>query len=183
MAVKKTKDWFTIVAPKYFGEKELGKSFSAEPTDLIGRRFTVNAADLTNNFSKFYVKFFFKVVKVDGKKAFTEFDGLECMRDYISRMVLYYVKRMDAVQDLTTKDGVKLRVKSLVIAPKGIGEKSRRELKKKTVEMMADFVQNSTVEEFIKKVLSDETKNRIFQELRKIHPMRYFEVRKVEVLK
>lgn len=182
MVVKKTKEWFTIVGPKYFGEKEVGKCLSAEPNDLLGRRITVNAAALTNNFSKYYLDFFFKVVKVEDGKALTEFDGFECLRDYISRMVLYKVKRMDTVQDLITRDGVKLRVKSLIITPKGIGKKGEEELKKKAVEMVADFVQKHTLEEFIGKILSDEMKNRIFQELKRIYPMRYFEVRKVEVI-
>jgi small subunit ribosomal protein S3Ae len=183
MAIKKAKDWLIVLAPKYFGEKDIGKSLAAEPESVIGRRFAANAIELTNDFNKYYLKFFFRVVKVEGKKAHTEFDGFECTRDYISRMVLYHVRRIDIIKDLLTKDGIKLRVKTLIITPKGIGKKSLKDLKEAATEKIVDFVKSNTVEDLIKKILTDELKNKSFQDLRKIYPIRYFEIRKVEVLR
>jgi small subunit ribosomal protein S3Ae len=183
MPVKKVKEWVKVLAPKAFEEKEIGKLLVSEEKNSIGRRIIVNALELVNNPNKYYLNFFFRVFKIENGVAYTEFDGFECTRDYISRMVLHKVKRMDLIQDIPTKDGVKLRVKSLLVAQKGIGEKCKKLMKKKAAEMILDFVQNSTVRDFLSKIMNDELKNRIFQELRKIYPLRYFEIRKVEVLR
>jgi len=183
MPVKKAKEWLKVVAPKFFEEKVIGKFLVSEEKHAIGRRVIVNTLELTNNSSKYYLNFFFRIVKVEKDTAYTEFDGFECTRDYISRMVLHRVKRIDVVQDILTKDGVKLRVKSLVVAQKGIGEKSRKMMKKRAAEMVSEFVQNSSIEDFLRKTMTDEAKNRISQELRRVYPLRYFEIRKVEVLR
>jgi small subunit ribosomal protein S3Ae len=183
MPVKKVKEWVRALAPKFLGQKEIGKILVTEEKHAIGRRIITNAVFLLNDFNKYYLNFFFRVVKIEGGVAYTEFDGFECTRDYISRMVLHKVKRMDVVQDLTTKDGVKLRVKSLIVAYKGIGEKARKVMKKKAAEMISEAVTNSDLGELVNKIISDEIKNKVFQELKKIYPLRYFEIRKIEVLR
>ena len=76
MAVKlKGKQWFGIIAPKYFDEKEIGKTISAVPEALIGKTVDVSAVELTNDINKYYLKLKFKITSVDGDKAFTQFYG------------------------------------------------------------------------------------------------------------
>jgi small subunit ribosomal protein S3Ae len=184
MAVKKgkLKKWFVIIAPKYFGEKEIGTTLASEESSLIGRRIEVSPVELTNDMSKYYMKLIFKITKVEGEKAFTEFDGSECMRDYISRMVLHKVRRIDVIQDLVTKDGKKIRVKSLAIARKKMTSSIEKVVRKEIEKMMKEIVENSLLEEFVKKILSDEIKNKILKEIKKIYPLRNFEIRKTEML-
>lgn len=179
----KQKQWYTIIAPKIFPEKEIGKTFAAEAENLVGRRITVSAVDLTGNFNKYYVKFTFKISKINGERALTEFDGTEILRDYISRMILRRVRRIDTIQDLKTKDGITLRVKGLTVIGRRVKNSIQQQLSKKVKEMVASFVADSTLEDFVKKFLSDEMKNRILQEASKIYPVRHFEFRKIEVLK
>lgn len=183
MVVKKTKtkNWYTIIAPKIFDEREIGKTLVSDPEKILGRKIVISAIDLTDNFNKYYLKFSFKISQINGNKALTVFDGSECLRDYISRMILRRVRRVDTVQDLKTNDGIKLRVKALAIISRKAKSSVEETIRKKTEEMTKNFVENSSLEEFIKKILSDEMKNRILQELRKIYPVRNFEFRKTEV--
>lgn len=185
MPAKKTKqkEWRVIVAPKIFDEIEIGKTFSAEPKDLVGRKISVPAIDLTGNFSKYYLKFVFKISEVNGNKAMTNFDGTEVLRDYISRMILRRVRRIDTVQDLKTKDGVELRVKGLTIIGRRVKSSIQKQVSFKIKEMISSFIAQSTLEEILEKVLDDETKNRMLQEVSFIYPVRNFEFRKIEVLK
>lgn len=178
----KGKEWFTIIAPPYFGEKEIGKTLASSPENLIGRRITLNAIELINDLNKYYLKLTFKIYDVNGDKALTKFDGSECLRDYISRMVLRRVTRIDSVLDLTTKDKVKIRVKGLIITSKKITSSVKIKVRKFVDELIQKEVENSTLEEFIKKIIFDELKNKIKSEGRKIYPIRNFEVRKTEVL-
>ncbi len=182
MAVKlKGKQWFTILAPKYFGEKEIGKTVSNEPKNLIGKIVDVSAVELTNDINKYYIKLKFKINSVDSDKAFTQFYGSECLQDYISRIVLRRIRRVDSIQDLITTDNVKIRVKSLTIVPK----RAKSSVATKIGEFVSAFVkkqvEDSTLEEFLQKMLSNEIKGKILREGRKIYPIRNFEIRKTEV--
>jgi small subunit ribosomal protein S3Ae len=178
----KTKEWFTIVAPKLFDEKEIGKTTVSDPKNLPGRKIILSLMEVTNDFSKYYMKFIFKITRVEGNRAFAEFSGSECMRDYISRMILRRVRRIDAVQDLTTKDGIKIRVKSLAIISRRIKSSIQKNIRAHIKEMMKEEVENSTLDEFIEKIISDEIKGRVLRETRQAYPVRNFEIRKTEIL-
>src|SRR3972149_1479503 len=114
MATKKSKpkQWVSIMAPKFFGEVEIGKTFATEPDYIIGRKIITNAMNVVNDLDKFYMKLIFTISSINGTKALTEFTGTQLMSEYITRLVLTRVRRTDLVQDLMTKDGVKVRVKS-----------------------------------------------------------------------
>jgi small subunit ribosomal protein S3Ae len=178
----KTKEWFTIIAPKIFDEKEIGRTMISDPKGLTGRRISLSLMELTNDFSKYYMKFAFKINRIEGNKAFVNFDGSECMRDYISRMVLRRVRRVDAVQDLTTKDGIKIRVKTLAIISRRAKSSIQKNMRVSIKEMIKEEVENSTLDEFIEKIISDEIKGRVLRESRKAYPVRNFEIRKTEII-
>lgn len=183
MAVKKAKikEWFSIIAPKIFDEKELGRTTATDPKNLINRKIVLSAIDLTNDISKYYLKFSFKINKVDGNKALTEFDGSECLRDYISRMVVRRVRRIDTVQDFVTTDGRKIRVKCIAVIPRRIKSSIQKNVRNKIKELVKTDVENSTLEEFVGKIFSDDIKNKVLKEARRIYPVRNFEIRKTEV--
>lgn len=182
MAVKKSKgkQWFSIHAPKLFGEREIGKTLIANPEALIGRKITLSLMELTNDFSKYYMKFIFQITKTEGDKAYTEFVGSECLRDYISRMILRHIRRIDAVQDLKTKDGLAVRIKGLGIMSKRAKSSIEVKVRNQMKETMKREVEKLTLEELVKKLLSDELKNKILNEVRRIYPVRNFIIRKAE---
>jgi small subunit ribosomal protein S3Ae len=179
----KVKEAYTIISPKAFGEKEIGVTFASEPKQLIDRRVILSALELTDNMNKYYLKFLFRIKRVEGEKAFTEFDGSECLQDYISRMVVRRVKRVDIIQDIPTKDGVKLRVKSICILPRGAKESVKLSVSKKIKEMVEKEIGSKSLDDFVKDLISDGIKSKILKEARKIYPVRNFEFRKVEVLR
>ena len=112
------KEWYTLVAPKLFGEKVIGETPVGDPETIKNRVVSVSLVNLISDTSKFYFKFNFKVNDVKENKAFTEFWGFECLRDYISRMIRHGILRIDNIIDVTTKDGKKLRVKTITLTTK-----------------------------------------------------------------
>ena len=82
----KGKEWYTLIAPKFFEHKTLGQTPVGDPESINNRVVTVSLVNLINDPSKYYFKFKFKVLEVKEQKAFTQFWGLECLRDYISRI-------------------------------------------------------------------------------------------------
>ena len=175
------KQWYTIIAPKFFDEMEIGKTISGTPEGLVGKVVNVNAIELTNDINKYYLKLKFKINSVNGDKAFTQFFGSECLQDYVSRMVLHRVRRIDSVQDLKTTDNVKIRVKGLTIVSKKMKSSIAVKIREFVSDAVKKEVENSTIEEFLQSMLSNEIKNKILREGRRIYPIRNFEIRKTEV--
>lgn len=184
MVTKKTKakEWFTIIAPKIFNEKDIGRTTVSDPKNLMGRRIVLSLMELTNNFDKFYMKFIFKINRVEGNKAFTRFDGSECLRDYISRMVIRRTSRIDTVQDLDTKDGVKVRVKGIAIIPRRIKSSIQIKIRNRIKEKLKKEIEAITLEDLVEKIISDEIKMGVLAETRRIYPVRNFEIRKTEII-
>ncbi len=111
MALKK--QWYEIVSPKAFDEKIVGETLAVEPKHLIGRKVTFSMLELNKDYTNFYVKVHFKIDNVDGMRAHTKFVGHEIMRERIYRMVQHRTRRVDCVQDITTKDNVRIRIKTV----------------------------------------------------------------------
>jgi small subunit ribosomal protein S3Ae len=178
----KAKEWYSIIAPKIFGEIEIGKTMSSDPDKLVGRRIKVSLMELMNDYGKYYVKFIFRIQKVEGTKALTDFDGSEIMQDYISRMIFRRVRRIDTVQDLQTKDGFKIRVKGLAIISRRIKSSIMGKIRNQIREMVKEEVENSNFEDFVDQIISDELKGKILRAARQTYPVRNFEIRKTEIL-
>lgn len=177
----KGKEWYVLVAPKIFNEKVIGETPVGDPKTLIGRKVDVNLINLIDDLSKYYLKFYFKVTKIDGNKGHTEFVGFECLRDYISRSIRYGIKKIDTVQDLKTKDGKNIRVKSMTITSKKIKKIVEISLKKFVEDKIKKEIESIDLDKFIEKVINNTIKNSVLKEGSKIYPIRIFEIRKVEV--
>ena len=177
----KGKQWVTIISPKIFGENEIGQTLTSTPDSLVGKRVVLSAVELMNDMNKYYLKFKFKVKSVSGNKAYTDFDGSECLQDYISRMVLRRVRRIDSVQDLVTKDNIKVRIKGLTIVSKMVKSSLEKKIRVYISEIIKSMVESYTSEKLIENFVSNEIKNNVIKEARKIYPIRNFEIRKIEV--
>ncbi|MEM5832186.1 MAG: hypothetical protein QXI09_02050 [Candidatus Aenigmatarchaeota archaeon] len=177
---KKQKIWLKLISPNYLGSKELGEIPANEPEAAIGRRVIISAIDVLDDLNKYYLKFIFKVGRVENGNAYLYFDGLECTRDYISRMIRRKVDRIDIVFDKKTKDGILLRIK-LIIVTRRVTKSIKTKIRKNLADIVGRDVENCTTEEFLKKVLSDDYKKSLEQIVKKIYPPRFLEFRKIEV--
>lgn len=176
------KEWYVLLAPKFFKEKQIGETPVGDPKTLMGRKVDVYLINLIEDLNKYYIKFYFKVKEIKDNKAYTEFAGFECLRDYISRMIRYGIKIIDTNQDLTTSDKVKLRVKTITITSKKMKKIIEIELKRFVEEKMKKNVETNKLNEFIEKTINDNFKHSLMNEGSKIYPIRTFEIRKVQRL-
>jgi small subunit ribosomal protein S3Ae len=177
----KGKKWFTILAPTMFDKVEIGKTIADSPENIIGRKINVSMMELTGDFKKYYMKMSFKVTEVKDMNALTEFAGSQCLGDYISRMVYRRSRRVDTVQDLKTKDGKKIRVKTITILPRRVKSSIQTAARNKIRGIVKSEVENSSLEKFVEKMLSNDIKNRVYKEVSVVYPIRNFEIRKTEV--
>ena len=57
----RSKSWYTVLAPSYFGNVELGAIPADEPEKLIGRVIDSTLYDVTNDFAHQYLKLYFQI--------------------------------------------------------------------------------------------------------------------------
>ena len=125
----KGKEWFKIHSPKYLGGTLIGETPAIEAEQIIGRIIDISLTDLTGDPSRYYMKLFFKISKIEGNKALTDFVGHECTRDFISRVVQLRTNRIDTNGIFKIEDS-KVRIKSLIVTNRHVTASISTEIRK-----------------------------------------------------
>ncbi len=180
MALKK--QWYEIIAPKMFEEKLVGETLAVEPKHLIGRILQISLIELVRDYSKFYIKLNLQVDRVEGNKAYTKLVGHDVMRERVYRLVQHHGRRVDVIQDLTTKDGVKVRVKTVFVLLKRVGTSMKDATRKAAKSRIEELVPKMTFEELMRSIISGELANEARKTASKAYPVASIEIRKTEVL-
>lgn len=181
MALKK--QWYEIVAPKAFGEKVVGETPSVDPRSLVGRKINVSLMDVAREYQKFYVKLQFQIERVEGIRAYTKFVGHDIMRERIYRMVQRRVRRVDVIQDLTTKDGIRLRVKTVFVLIRRVNTSTKAATRQIAKEFIEKAAKEANFEDFVKSMVTGQLQQAARKEINKISPVGNIEVRKSELLR
>lgn len=180
MAVKKS--WYEIVAPEMFGSSVIGETLAADSRQLVGRMMEVSLIDISRNYSKFFVKVRLQIDRVDGSKAHTKLVGHDVLRERVYRMVQRHGRRVDSIQDVTTKDGVKVRIKTVFMIIKRVGESTKRAARKLAREMIDEAASKSTFEELINAIIAGDLQHDIKKQCSKIYPIGSIEIRRTELV-
>jgi small subunit ribosomal protein S3Ae len=178
----RSKSWYMIVAPPYFGNVELGTVPAAEEERLIGRVVEATLYDITGDFSHQYLKMFFQVNQIDGKTARTLFKGHEYSRDYLRSLVRRRTTKVDGLFNLTTKDGYKMRiaVSALTLSRiKTSQEKTIRKIMDKTIKEKAAAL---TLDQFVQEMVLGKIASDIYNESKQVAPLRHVGIRKSKLV-
>jgi small subunit ribosomal protein S3Ae len=176
------KAWYTIIAPSFFGNIELGSVPAQEDEKLIGRVVEATLYDITGDFSHMYLKMFFQVNEVNGKTAKTLFKGHEYSRDYLRSLVRRRTTKVDGLFNLTTKDGYKLRISVSALTLSRIKtsqEKIIRSLMQRIVKEKAAVL---TVDQFVQEMVLGKIASDIYNEAKKVAPLRHVGIRKSKLV-
>jgi small subunit ribosomal protein S3Ae len=174
----RAKTWYTITAPEYFKEIEIGTTPASNASNLKERIITTSMYDITDRFNLMHVNVKFAIDKVKGSRASTSFVGHELTRDYIRSLVRRGTSRIQSVVDVTTKDDFVFRTTTVVFTHSRVRTSLQKEIRKIITKTMLKRVARHSYEGFAKNVVSGDIADSIGDEVSKIVP-----VRKVEVLK
>jgi len=176
------KSWYMVLAPPYFGNVELGAVPADEPEKLVGRVIDSTLYDITNDFAHQYLKMYFQIIEVDGKTARTIFKGHEYSRDYLRSLVRRRTTKVDGLFQITTKDGYKLQVAVCAFTLSRIRtsqEKAIRTIMEKIIKEKASAL---TLDQFAQEMVLGKIASDIYNEAKKIAPLRHVGVRKSKLL-
>jgi small subunit ribosomal protein S3Ae len=176
------KDWYSIVAPSYFGGTDLGSVPADEALKLVGRVVDSTLYDLTNDFAHQYLKMFFQVSSIEGKTASTIFKGHEYSRDYLRSLVRRRTTRIDIIANITTNDGYQLRLAVCAFSLSRIRttqEHTIRAIMKRIVEQKSKEL---SFDQYVQEIVLGKIASDIYNEAKKIAPLRHVGIRKSKLI-
>ncbi|MGC9148853.1 MAG: 30S ribosomal protein S3ae [Sulfolobales archaeon] len=177
----KYKKWYRVIAPPTFGEIEIGTIPGDEDWKVIGRTIEVPLYDVTGDISQLHIRFRFQITSIDGDRALTSFRMMELARDYLRSLTRRKTSKVAGIVNLVTKDGYKIRVTGVVFTTYKCKTSQKKLIRKKIFEILEKEASEKTLDEFIKASLG-EIQNLIFQEAKKIYPIRKVEIAKIKLL-
>jgi len=178
----KSKKWYNISAPPSFDNVTIAETLADEPDKLINRVTEVSLQDLTNDFRRSHIKLFFKVYAVEDGTAKTQFIGHTLTSDYLRRMIRRKRSKIDAVYDVKTRDGAKIRIKPFATTDRRIQNSQKRAIReamKKTITLKA---KKSTLSEFIKIIIDGRIGSEIYKSCKTLYPVKRVEIYKTEII-
>ena len=188
MAVKKTidtwktKQWYTVVAPKFLGEVHTTLVVpSSDEANLTNRVVTLPLKEITRDFAHVYTTVRLRISDIKNKNAFTKFIGHSLAREFIATLVRRRREALDVHLPLESKDGVEFQLSALLVTPSPCSEKQKKalrnslsdELKKRSA--AADFV------DFIRAILFQQLAAELRRKLSKVYPVKSVEITKTQL--
>ncbi|MFH0818189.1 MAG: 30S ribosomal protein S3ae [Candidatus Micrarchaeota archaeon] len=177
----KTKSWYTIYAPEMFEGREIGKVPSSEDKDLVSRIIRVSLAEITGDLSQSYAAVCFRIISVKGKTAQTKMLGHELSRGYLKTLVRRGRSVVAIVQDVTTKDGVALRVKGVLFTARRVSTPVSKALRAEALAEVIERSKEMSFSQMEQEMIFGKFSSRIFNRIKKIAPIKRVEIRKTEV--
>ncbi len=176
------KKWFKVVASSAFGFADLGYIPANDEKSLIGRTIQISFYYITKDPAQLPIKLKFQIVKVEGDLAYTQFKGYELTRDYIRSLVRRGRSRVDAIKDITTVDGVEMRVAALAVTMRRVKTSQERAIRKIMFEIIEEKSQKLDFDSFVQEAVLGQIASEIMVRAKKIYPLHKAEIRKIKVL-
>ncbi len=179
----KMKKWFTIIAPKMFGEVPLGSTPASESAYVPKRKVETTLYDLTGDFSLVHIHVYFQAASVNGDKVFARFYGHELSRDYTRSLIRRKSSKVNAIVDVTTKDGYQMRIKSLALTTYKCHRSQMTAIRKIMADLIVKQASEMTFDDLVQAVVFGKMANDLFDASKKIYPLRKVEIEKTKLLK
>jgi len=174
--------WYLVIAPPYFGSVELGGIPADEPQKLIGRVVDSTLYDITNDFAHQYLKMRFQITEIDGKTAKTMFKGHEYSRDYLRSLVRRRTTKVDGLFKVTTKDGYTLRVAVSAFTLSRIKTSQEKILRTIMDKIVKEKAQALTMDQLAQEIVLGKIASDIYNEAKRIAPLRHVGIRGSKVI-
>ena len=178
----KKKSWFKIISPKNLGFKELGETYLTAPETAIGRQVSITLKELTGNVKDQNAYVHFYITGAQMGKLQTELIGYSLTPSYVRRAVKKNVDRMDDYMILTSKEGKKFVVKTLMITVHKTKRSVGSLLRKTLQEGLQEEAGKIDFEGFIAEVVYQKVQQALRKKLAKVYPIRELALREVSLL-
>ncbi|MCG3222622.1 MAG: 30S ribosomal protein S3ae [Candidatus Heimdallarchaeota archaeon] len=179
----KEKSWYEVIAPSYITDKPLGETPASEPEKLFGRVIEMAKMGVVEDlYHDINLKVRFKITKVEGNVCRTEFVGHEVAKEQIRSQIRRNRSKVEAIQNVVTKDKARLRVSSIVITPIRCGASTQKDVRKSIEDIVREIAKEQKFVDFAKNMVNGSISSELKKAVGKIYPIVLVEVRKSKVL-
>ena len=179
---KKKRKWYKIISPKVFGNKEMGEIVSNDPKKVTGRSITINAKELTGDYKKSHISIKLTVTKIEDDKVLTEVKGYQVSRPYLQRFIHKGLSSIDIIRDLETSDKKKIRVRCMATANGKVQTTKKKMIREKFITELDKLLGNMTLDNIVFIATTNRIQKTLSNKIKKTHPLRFVEIRKIRVL-
>lgn len=176
------KDWYNVNSPSYFGGKLIASVPANSAEDMIGRVIGVTLYDITEDISQYHLKLNFQIVQLQDNVAQTIFKGHEYTGDYLRSLVRRGSSRIDAIVNITTKDDFQLRVSVVAFSVLRVRQSQILNVRRIIREIVAERATSLFFEQFVQEAVLGKIASDIYNEAKKIVPLRHVGIRKSKLI-
>jgi len=179
----KEKSWYEVTAASYIVDKSLGETPASEPEKLINRVIEMARLGVAEDiYYDINLKIRFRITSVEGNICRTEFDGHEIAKEQIRSQIRRNRSKVEAIQNVVTKDRARLRVSSIVITPIRCGASTQKVIRKAIEELVKTTARAQTFVEFAQNMINGTIAGEMKKIVGKIYPIVMVDIRKSKVL-
>lgn len=182
-ATKKTvkKVWVQILAPPMFNKQVIGETLVAEPNLAMDKIVPANLMTLTRDMRNQNNTVKFKVNKVEGQKAFTEFIGYSMNLASLKKMVRRGKNKISQSLVFKTADDKIIRIKSIIITRNLVQNSVDSSLRKINKEILAREISKMKFDQLGQEVTSHKMQSMMKKALDKTYPLRMYEFNALKI--
>jgi len=179
----KTKSWYSLIAPEMFDSKEIGQVVSSDEPNLINRKVKIGLGDMLDSFSQStaYTSMYFRVKEIKGKSAHCAFIGHELVPGYVRTLARRRRSVMNQVDDVVTKDGVGVRIKTICVSGLKVSEGVRADVRKGISEGVKHLASQMDFATLCQEMVFGKLSAKLYAGVKKMGPIKRVEIRKSEV--
>ncbi|MBI2139280.1 hypothetical protein HYU14_00020 [Candidatus Woesearchaeota archaeon] len=171
----KKKTWVSILAPKSLGSAFVGEVPCTEPGTLVGRNIRANLMVITNDMKKQHINVKIKITAIADNKASTELLGFLVLPSYLRRLVKRGKKRVDFSIIVLSKDGKRVRVKTMIIPITSVRGTVGRTVYVKAKEFLVNYFANAEFEPAVHEAFQGNLQKLLRDSLHKVYPIKVVE--------
>lgn len=179
----RSKDWYSVYSPAYFGELNVAQIPCEDPSKLIGRVVENTLYDITGDFAHQSTKLYFLVTGVEGDRAQTTMKGHEYSADYLRSLVRRGSSRVDCITKVTTKDNFSTRVSVVAFARGRLNASQQHAIRTIMQKIVEEKAKSLTYDQLSQEVVLGKVGSDVYNEAKKIAPLRHVGVRKSKLMK
>lgn len=174
---KKKRKWISIVAPALFRHEELGETLTSDLPSLVGRNVPINLADLTKSLKQQNIDLIFKIESIKEDKANTIILSYNLLPSYLKRITRRIGSKIEESFECKTKEGIKIRIKPLLIIKTKIKSSLSKSLRKTAKTVLSELIAQNTFDDLILSLISFKLQKELKSRLKSIYPVASCEIK------
>jgi small subunit ribosomal protein S3Ae len=130
--------------------------------------------------SHIQIKLVIDSIKDDG--VYTQIVKYSLSRIMLSRIIRRRTSKVESVDDVTTQDGKRIRIKSFAITLKKATSLQKTSVRNKLSKLIRKTASEYNFEAFVLGAVSDKIQSDINKKLKKVYPLRKVEIRMINIV-